>query len=98
MEDHTKLSITELNIETNSQSQYSTFARFRPGAAECNCADPFSISCPAHSKDFSESGSRAKEEGGEEAQGMLGGNIREQAEVIRQSGKQIHLKSKHSGP
>ena len=69
--------------------------RFRQGAPECNCADPFSISCPVHNKDLSESGprSRAKEEikekvGEEEAQRMLNGHMTEEREeVIQESGK-----------
>ena len=69
-------------------------SRFRQGAPECNCADPFSISCPVHNKDLSDSGprSRAKEEikekvGEEEAQRMLKGHMTEREEVIQESGK-----------
>ena len=63
-------------------------SRFRQGAAECSCADPFSISCPVHNKE-SESGPRSRAKGEEinkeEVQVMLNGHRRE--EVIKQSGK-----------
>ena len=71
------------------------YPRFRQGAPECNCADPFSISCPVHNKE-SESGarSRAKEElkeeaDNEEAVRMLNSNVNqlERREVLKQSGK-----------
>ena len=78
-------------------------SRFRQGAPECNCADPFSISCPVHNKDLSDSGprSRAKEEikdkvGEEEAQRMLNGHMTEREEVIQESGKNRSVQSKHS--
>ena len=82
----------------------STFPRFRQGAPECNCADPFSISCPVHNKDLSESGPRSRAKEGskekvceEEAQRMLNVHMTERKEVIHTSiRKNRSVQSKHS--